>query len=292
MDSVKETVVIWGAELRRAARSGRSVVLLGLYGLFSALLLLVVGAITRSVRQQLEQAAASSGQEVDTAAALAEAQKGLLGFLFDNDAAMVEALSQLPMVVLVVFKLTLFFLPAYIVLMGFDQVSGEVGPRSIRYVTLRARRSSVLLGKFLTQATLLLGLVLVVDLAIFLYAKLSTPEFGFGLMALSLLRFWVAAVVYSLAYIALTTLCSTLFRSPGVSLVFNFIVLFVFWMVDVIAGSLASPASYLRYLSPSAYSMNLLHPQPGQFGLSALAYAGFALLFLGAAHLTLRTRDL
>jgi ABC-2 type transport system permease protein len=292
LDGLKEIGVIWSAELRRAVRSGRTVVLLGLYGLFSALLLLVVGAITRSVRQQVEQVAATSGQEVDTSAALAEAQKGLLGFLFDNDAAMVEALSQLPMVVLVVFKLTLFFLPAYIVLMGFDQVSGEVGPRSIRYVTLRARRSSVLLGKFLTQATLLLGLVLVVDLAIFVYAKLSTPQFGFGLMALSLLRFWVAAVVYSLAYIALTTLCSTLFRSPGVSLVFNFIVLFAFWMVDVVAGSLASPASYLRYLSPSAYSMNLLHPQVGPFALSALAYVGFALLFLGAAHLTLRTRDL
>ena len=292
MDSLKEIGVIWSAELRRAVRSARTVVLLGLYGLFSALLLLVVGAITRSVRQQVEQAASSSGQEVDSAAALVQAQKGLLGFLFDNDAAMVEALSRLPMVVLVVFKLTLFFLPAYIVLMGFDQVSGEVGPRSIRYVTLRARRSSVLLGKFLTQASLLLGLVLVVDLAIFVYAKVTTPEFGAGLMALSLLRFWVAAVVYSLAYIALTTLCSTLFRSPGVSLVFNFIVLFIFWMVDVIAGSLASPASYLRYLSPSAYSMDLLHPQLGHFALSALAYAGFALLFLGAAHLTLRTRDL
>jgi ABC-2 type transport system permease protein len=292
LDGLKEIVVIWSAELRRAVRSGRTVVLLGLYGLFSALLLLVVGAVTRSVRQQVEQVAASSGQEVDTGAALAEAQKGLLGFLFDNDAAMVEALSRLPMVVLVVFKLTLFFLPAYIVLMGFDQVSGEVGPRSIRYLTVRARRSSVLLGKFLTQASLLLGLVLVVDLAIFLYAQLTTPEFGFGLMALSLLRFWVAAVVYSLAYIALTTLCSTLFRSPGVSLVFNFILLFVFWMLDVVARSLSGAGSYLRYLSPSAYSMNLLHPQLTQFAVSALAYAGFAVLFLGAAHLTLRTRDL
>jgi len=292
LDGLREIVVIWSAELRRAVRSARTVVLLGLYGLFSALLLLVVGAITRSVRQQVAQVAASSGQEVDTAAALAEAQKGLLGFLFDNDAAMVEALSQLPMVVLVVFKLTLFFLPAYIVLMGFDQVSGEVGPRSIRYLTVRARRSSVLLGKFLTQATLLLGLVFIVDLAIFLYAKATTPEFGFGLMAVSLLRFWVAAMVYSLAYVALTTLCSALFRSPGVSLIFNFIVLFLFWMVDVVASSLASPASHLRFLSPSACSMNLLHPQLGTFAVSALAYAGFAALFLGAAHLTLRARDL
>ena len=66
-----------------------------------------------------------------------------LGFFVNKDPAMMEALSRVPVLVLVVFKMTLFFLPAYIVLMGFDQVSGEVGPRSIRYVTVRARRSSV-----------------------------------------------------------------------------------------------------------------------------------------------------
>ena len=283
--------MIWSAELRRALRSARTVVLLGLYGLFSALVLLVVGAITRSLREQLERAAASSNG-ADTQAAMEQAHQGLLGFFVNGDPAMVEALSRVPVVVLVVFKMTLFFLPAYIVLMGFDQVSGEVGPRSIRYVTVRARRSSVLLGKFLTQAALLLALVLVVDLAIFVYAKATTPGFALGLMALTFARFWMAALVYSLAYVALTTLCSTLFRSPGVSLVFNFILLFVFWLVDVIASALPSPGSALRYLSPSAYATNLLHPQPGPFLASAAAYAAFAIVFLGLAHLTLRQRDL
>lgn len=290
MDSLKEIIVIWSAELRRALRSGRTVVLLGLYALFSALMLLVVGAITRSLRQGLQRSAGADAEQAQ--AALDQAQQGILGFWVGEDPAMLEALSQVPMVVLVVFKMTLFFLPAYIVLMGFDQVSGEVGPRSIRYATVRARRSSVLLGKFLTQATLLLGLVLVVDLGIFLYAKLTTPDFALGLMLLTLLRFWMAAVLYSLAYVALTTLCSTLFRSPGVSLVFNFILLFVFWLVDVVARALPSPADALRYASPSAYSTNLLHPEPLRFLVSAGAYAGFALLFLGAAHFILRERDL
>jgi ABC-2 type transport system permease protein len=290
LDGLKEIVVIWSAELRRALRSARTVVLLGLYGLFTALMLLVVGSISRSIREGLQRQAGADAEQAQ--AALEQAQQGVLGFWVGNDPAMLEALSRVPMVVLVVFKMTLFFLPAYIVLMGFDQVSGEVGPRSIRYATVRARRSSVLLGKFLTQATLLLALVLVVDLGIFVYAKLTTPDFALGLMLLTLGRFWMAAVVYSLAYVALTTLCSTLFRSPGVSLVFNFILLFVFWLVDIVARALPSPADALRYASPSAYSTNLLHPQLWQFLLSAGAYAGFALLFLGAAHLILRGRDL
>jgi ABC-type transport system involved in multi-copper enzyme maturation permease subunit len=295
LNGLKETLVIWGAEWRRTVRSGRVVVLLGLYSMFSALVLLVVGAITRAVRQQVEERLAGAGADAAMATeAFSEMRKGFLGVLVGNDPAMMEALAQVPLVVLVVFKLTLFFLPAYVALMGFDQVSGEVGPRSIRYLTVRARRSSVLLGKFLSQASVLLGLVLLIDLAIFLYAWLTTPDFALAAFALNLLKFWLAAVVFSLAYMALTTLCSSLFRSPAVSLVFNFVLLFAFWLVDVVGGLAKGRGvlEYIGYLSPSHYATNLLHPQLLQFGVSGLAYAVFALLFLGGALFVLRARDL
>ncbi|WP_426751603.1 ABC transporter permease [Myxococcus sp. Y35] len=286
-------MVIWSAELRRAVRSGRTVVLLGLYSMFSALVLLVVGWIAGEIRsavaKQLEGADASASEQFNE-----EMRKGVLGFLTSNDSAMIEALEQVPLEVLAVFKITLFFLPAYIALMGFDQISGEVGPRSMRYLTVRARRSSVLLGKFLTQATLLLGLVLIIDLAIFVYARVANPDFGFATMALNLLKFWLAAIVFSLAYVALTTLCSSLFRSPAVSLVFNFILLFVFWLMDTIGRASGDTGSlrFLRYLSPSYYAGDLLHPGLAQFGASGAAYAGFALVFLVAAYGILRARDL
>jgi ABC-2 type transport system permease protein len=99
--------------------------------------------------------------------------------------------------------------------------------------------------------------------------------------------------VFSLSYIALTTLCSSLFRSPAVSLVFNFIVLFTFWLMDVVGQAAGSrPLGSIRYLSPSYYSADLLHPRLSEFGVSGLAYAGFALLFLGGAYAVLRARDL
>jgi ABC-type transport system involved in multi-copper enzyme maturation permease subunit len=287
--------VIWNAEWRRTVRSGRVVVLLALYSMFSALVLLVVGNIARAIREQVESRLADSGADTTASAQiLAEMNKSVLGVLVGDDPAMLEALSLVPLVVLVVFKITLFFLPAYVALMGFDQVSGEVGPRSIRYLTVRARRSSVLLGKFLAQATVLLGLVLVIDLAIFVYAWATTPDFTFAGFALNLIKFWLAAMVFSLAYLALTTFCSSLFRSPAVSLVFNFILLFAFWLVDVV-GSAAkgrTALEYVRFLSPSQYSTNLLHPQLLQFGVSGVAYAVFALLFLGSALFVLRARDL
>ncbi|GHG91158.1 ABC transporter permease subunit [Comamonas sp. JC664] len=291
-------MVIWSAELRRAVRSGRAVVLLGLYSMFSALVLLVVGWLTAQVRnvvlQQLADADADTMANA-TARINEEMRKGVLGIFTSNDSALVEALAQVPLEVLIVFKITLFFLPAYIALMGFDQISGEVGPRSIRYLTVRARRSSVLLGKFLTQASLLLGLVLIIDLAIFVYARIANPDFGFAAMGLNLLKFWLAAIVYSLAYVALTTLCSCLFRVPAVSLVFNFILMFVFWLLATIGqapGNADSSLRFLRYVSPSHYAGDLLHPGLAQFGTSGAAYAAFAFVFLMAAYGILRARDL
>lgn len=293
LDGLKETLVIWGAEFRRAVRSGRTVVLLGLYSMFSALVLLVIGQLTSSFRATMNERLAGADAE-SAAKMMEEMRKGVLGFLANKDTAMVEALAQVPIEVLLVFKVTLFFLPAYVALMGFDQISGEVAPRSMRYLTVRARRSSVLMGKFLTQASLLVGLVLVIDLAIFVYARVLNPDFGFAALSLNLLKFWLAAIVFSLAYVALTTLCSCVFRSPGVSLIFNFILLFVFWLMDTVGQDEGETGvrRVLGYLSPSHYAGDLLHPKITEFGVSGAAYAAFATLFLLGAYGALRARDL
>ncbi|WP_407921776.1 ABC transporter permease [Corallococcus sp. AB049A] len=287
--------MIWAAELRRAVRSGRAIVLLGLYSMFSALVLLVVGFVTRELQSQLNAGLPGSTMDPDMAAQAADQMhRGVLGFLTSNDSAMMEALAHVPIVVLIVYKITLFFLPAYIALMGFDQVSGEVGPRSMRYLTVRARRSSVLLGKFLSQATLLVGLVLIIDLAIFIYARILNADFAFGVLVLNLLKFWSATIVFSLAYVALTSFCSSLFRNPAVSLVFNFILLFVFWLMDSVGQAVSEQnvLRFLRYLSPSHYSGNLLHPKLAEFATSGAAYAAFAAVFLFGAYGVLRARDL
>lgn len=295
MNVLNETAVIWSAECRRTLRSPRVLALLGLYSMFSLLVLFVVGGVTRALREQLDTQIAQAGADATAATQVTEEfRKGFLGFLVGGDQALMEALAQVPLVVLVVFKVTLFFLPLYIALMGFDQVSGEVGPRSIRYLTVRARRLSLLLGRFLSQATVLLGLVLIIDLGIFLYAWLATADFTFAAFALNLLKFWLATMVFSLSYLALTTLCSSLFRSPALSLIINIFVLFGFWLINL-AGSFASqgsPVVLVSLLSPSHYANGLLHPGLLEFSVSTMAYVVFTLLFLGGAIVILRERDL
>ena len=305
MESLREIAVVAGAETSRTFRSTRIVVLFLLYAMFSGLVLLVVGAITGAIGRQLQRVDQPGADAAQAEQMLGELQRSVLGVLVNADPAMIEALGRIPLVVLVVFKLTLFFLPAYVALMGFDQVSGEVASRSIRYLVARARRSSVLFGKFVAHAAVLLALVLAIDLAIFLYARFTHPDFGWGQMVGALLRFWLAAIVFALAYLSLTTLCSTLFRSPAVSLVFNFLALFALWLLNAASaagtryemtaeGVRQEPASwiaYLRYLTPSHYSNDLLHPAFGPFAASAGAYVAFAAAYLLAAWAVLRARD-
>jgi len=300
--------VIWSAEFWRTMRSARVVVLLVLYVMFTGLALLVVNGFAQGLRTQVarmeEQARSRGASDEEITEAKAKARKEFISTFFSNDEEMTEALAAIPLVLLIVFKASLRFLPLFTGVMGFDQISGEVGPRSIRYLAVRSRRSSVLLGKFLAQLTLLAALTLVVNLALVLFGLATNTDFGAGAVFGTLGKFWLSAMVMSLAYLALTTLCSSVFRQPGVSLVMNLIALFTIWVmaqVGDVAGDTdlrgriietTSPLGYLRFLSAWHYSADLLHPVLSRWGVAALAHLGFAALFLGAAYLVVRERDL
>jgi ABC-type transport system involved in multi-copper enzyme maturation permease subunit len=303
VDELRQISVIFRSEWRRTVRSARVVVLLLLFAMFSLLALLIVGSIANALDRQVQAQLAAGVDPATAQQMLEQGRQGVLGFFFSKDPSALEALSHIPLVVLIVFRITLFFLPLYIALMGFDQLSGEIGPRSIRYLLVRAPRSAIVLGKFLGQAAVLLGLVLLIDFAILFYARLTHPDFPAALAALTLAKLWIAAIVFSLAYLGITTFCSALFRTPAVSLVFNIVLLFTFWLLESIGASVdvlssatpdasPSPYSYLRYVSPSHYSTGLLHPSFGHYAPSALAFAGFALVFLAAAYAVMRERDL
>src|SRR5207244_528873 len=115
-----------------------------------------------------------------------------------------------------------------------DQISGEVGPRSIRYITVRANRGSILFGKYVGQAMLMLGMLAIIHVALFIYSVLAFKTFGVALAALTFARFGIASFTFALAWIGLTTLCSTAFRTPVVSLVANFILLLIFLLMHFV----------------------------------------------------------
>jgi ABC-type transport system involved in multi-copper enzyme maturation permease subunit len=306
MKDLQDIAAIWRGETRRALRSGRVLVLLILFLLFVGLALTVVGFVNHRLNQRLSQVGADLSQAQEQ---LAQGKRQFLSFFITDDEAMLDSLAALPLVLLVVFKLTLRFLPLFIALMGFDQLAGEVGPRSIRYLVVRVRRDDIILGKFLSQSTIFALLLTVCTVLMVLVARALNADFAAPDVALWTAKMLVSSFVLSLAYLSLTALCSALVRQGPVGLVLNVIGLFVIWFIALIGeafrfpseaateGSLAmlkteSHLAWLRYLSVWHFGQDLLHPHWSRFLTAAAMHVGFGLTFLGLAQLALKRRDL
>jgi ABC-2 type transport system permease protein len=275
------------AELRRTVRSARALLLLLIYGTFTVLAGLVVAALTRGIEQQLDPTGA------------VQARSSLLALLVGGDEGAFRALSGLPLLVPLVFRLTLVFLPLYVALLGFDQLSSEVGSRSVRYLVVRSRRSSIVLGKFAAQALVLAALVGVVVGGLFLAAGLRADIADPPAYAAVAARFWAAGTSLALAYLALTTLASGITSTPAGSLFTNLGFLLAFWALDLVGSrgeiqhrmtGQASWSEPLKWLSPSAYTSGLLGPSSATL-TSMVAYTCFAAVFLAGAWAIFRVRD-
>lgn len=299
MQTLKDTWTIFGAELRRALKSPRVLLVLLLYLAFSAGVMLAAGALAHQAQMQAD----AQGQ----GAGLASPKAALLAMLFGQDRSLVESLLPLPAVVLLVFKLGLIFLPAYVAVLGFDNVSAELQTRSLRYLTVRTSRTALALGKALALAAVVLLLVTVVQLGVFSYALSTVPDFSTTEAWHVWPRLWGTTALVGLGMAGLTTLCSTATRSPALALTLNFAALLGFWA----AGAFGSGARVMRLmeqqatqqeppvgwqeriglLAPSTWSAEVLYPDTARALTGALVLLLFAAVCAAAAVAVLRARD-
>jgi len=297
MQTLKDTGTVFGAELKRALRGPRVLLVFLLYLAFSAIVMLAAGALARQAAGQLQaQGQGASGIESSKAALLV-----LLGF--GQDRALIESLLQLPSVLLVVFKLGLLFLPLYVALLGFDNVSAELQSRSLRYLTVRTSRTALALGKALALGAVVLLMVTAVHLGAFGYALATVEGFSLSEALSAWPRLWGTTALMGVGMAGLTTLCSTASRSPALSLVLNVAALLGFFL----ASAYGSGARFMRmsaqetavswqerlaFLAPSTWSAEVLYPDVGRALVGALALVLFAMACAGCAVVVLRARDI
>jgi len=297
MEELDEVRAIWKGELQRALRSGWAAALVALFLFGQGLLLAVVGFLTSG-------AAKMTGPGGDTLTQ----KKALLTFFSSYSEATIDSIARLPTVLLVAFSATTLVAPLLIALMGFDQVAGEVAPKSMRYLIVRARRTSIVAGKYLTQLTVLLTILALCVVAMVGTARGLDPEFGWGDTLSWGLKLVLAMGAIGVTYAALTALCSALAPNGPLALFLNIGVLFSFWLASLLSGRVRLPGTldavgleatkeesvlaYLRYLVPSEFEHRLLSPDALEYATGLLAYLGFALIFLALARLALQRRDL
>jgi ABC-type transport system involved in multi-copper enzyme maturation permease subunit len=184
---------------------------------------------------------------------------------------------------------TLWLAPLLVALLDFDAVSGELQHRTVRFWTVRVRRSSYMLGKYFGACISVLAVTFGMNVIVWG----ATGAVG-GLPVLSVLRwgieFFAVSVPISAAWCGIATLVGSQSRSPMLSLLFIFGTFFGLWLLRVGAG--LSKAEWLSYLYPSAYDRFLLSPDALTVAKGLLGTGLIAGLTTAAATVIFERRDL
>lgn len=272
MKPIQEIGLIVGRELNKNLRGVKGIILLALSLIGgTAVALLLVKAFQRKLE--------GANPEM-----LRQAQGELWSEWF-HDKAVGEHLSTAPISLVFMLPLCIWLSPALIWLAGFDGVSGEVQHRTIRYWTVRTRRVSYYVGKFLGLWATITAMTLAMHLLMWV-VTLSQGLYPVGDVLLWGPRLWLVSVPIVGAWCGIAVLIGSLFRTPITSLLvvgFSFFGIFVLgsfvpWILDGLERTGDSgTATILRGFYPNGYDVYMLSPKIERvaIGLAAcLAFAG------------------
>ena len=197
-----------------------------------------------------------------------------------------------PALLSAIFLILLFGMPFLIPFLAFNQVSGDVQSRGLRYVLLRTERSNIVLGRFIGTAVFSAAVTVVIIATITFYIGVKIRIYPAGELTMWALHAFCALAFLMLPYIAVCSMISATVDSPFLSLVLTQLVIGGMPLL-VLIGSLAwKPAVYLKYSLPWGVQNYLLHPNPLYCVGAVLALLGYTALFLGVGYWRFETRDL
>lgn len=278
---IRETLVLLAHELRLGLTNRRLLLAAGIVVLGAVL---VTTTAINVAKSQGVAAITAFGQLTQqghqNAAQQRKVKKALRAFL-GRKADIVEYRLETPLLLTFVFVMVVLFFPFVVALLAYDAIAREIQAGAIRFLLPRARRVSIVLGKFGAQAITLLVLIATGFLCVVLsgaYA-LEGPLLAWLRESLSMA---VLAWLMSLGYLAWCLFASSLVRRPFVSLMIAVVGLLAMGILGLTRWGGASP---------NAYKIDLLGP-PAMAGQAAAVFLGFALVMLALSMIVLQARDL
>jgi ABC-type transport system involved in multi-copper enzyme maturation permease subunit len=302
MQILTDAWIVASFEFKHAFKSAKAVVFIVLYSLAALISGLIYIQIVRGLENNAFKLMVKSGTD-PLQAQLAMGQvkslgmKELFEFFSGGDQTMADYLIGIPPIILFFFWGSLAFLPFLIALMSFDQLSGDLKARMIRFLTPRTHRVSIALGKLLSQTGVFMIVTVANSLVILAVAAARLSSFDVSVGLLYLLKFWCFLLFFGWCYLGLMLMWSAVTTTPIYSLLMGILSLTLFWLLSFLSklDSLDSwhrYLSYLSYLSPSHYEKGLWRPEWGEALGALCAFLIFGLVFFGIGCEVLRRRDL
>lgn len=210
----------------------------------------------------------------------------------ERDAWAAYLLDDRPALLSAILVVLLFMLPFMSVLGAFNQYSGDVGTKGIRYQLLRTERANIYFGRFF-GTVLYFSLTLALLLStIVVYMGLMLDFYGWG----ELLRWgavgWLCLSILAIPYVALCGLISGAIDSPFGSLVLCALAVLGVPLFALIGGLKWDEARYVRYLLPWATQNYLLHHSVAYVLAAVGGCAAYTTVFLTLGYRHFAKRDL
>jgi ABC-type transport system involved in multi-copper enzyme maturation permease subunit len=198
-----------------------------------------------------------------------------------------------PVLISALLAVLLVFIPFLITLGGFNQTSGDISSKGLRYLLQRTERSNIFFGRLIGSYvfTLIVLFILFMVIALYVVAKVKVHPAGDMIMWL-LGGYWRVAIL-ALPYMALCAWISAGIDSPfGSLVVVNIFVLFI-PLLGLIARTI-NPAvgEAVGYVMPGGYKWWLLDPGSGKLLGSIVIMLGFTAIFAFFGYRHFEKRDL
>ena len=150
MNPLLETWLVAARDCRKNVRSAKGLVMLGIS---------LLGAFACTLKLPKFEDLLNNVQKLDTEQ-LHCAKAQVFGKLY-GDEATGETLANAPIKLVILFFIAVWLVPLLVMIIGFDGISSDLQYRSVRYWTIRTRRPSYYVGKFLAL-WIIIGLVTLV----------------------------------------------------------------------------------------------------------------------------------
>jgi hypothetical protein len=269
------------AYLRTSMRSGAGVIFLVLAMLVGLVLAAVAVAPIEAIMAKEHNAAAAFDELVGrwgpaVMSAVTDA---------NNDTA-TSLLRDHPALISVFLVLLFAFVPYLTFLAGFNQTSGDIGSKGLRYQLLRTERPNIFLGRFIATYVFALAVITLIILIVGLYVVVKVQFYPAGDVILWLARGWFACALFVLPWVALSAWVSAMMDIPFLSLVICEVGLIVWVILVYVMEKNLEQLGYARYLTPWGWRMWLLDPNPARMLAGVGAMLGFTAIFafLGLRH--------
>lgn len=201
-------------------------------------------------------------------------------------------LDEKPALLSAVLLLMLFASPFLVALGAFNQFSGDVQTKGLRYQLLRTERTNIFFGRFLGTALYTVLVMALLISIIVLYLGLKINIYGWGALIVWSLRGLLALGIVCLPYVALCSWMSSMIDSPFGSLTINTLIVGAVPLFAFLGKNTWEPVAYVNYALPWGVQNYLLHPSTGSFLGAIAACCGYTLVFLFLGHRYFVKRDL